>query len=66
MAKKPQNLRKTTITSMRLSASVLKAATGKAAKLGVSRTHYVEQLLRRDLKMEAVDDVNVAEPSVFG
>ena len=43
----------TTITTIRLSDEVRLAADIRAADLGVTRTEYVETLLRRDLGMGA-------------
>lgn len=41
----------TKITTMRLSRHVLAAAQRKAKQKGISRTLYIEQLIRRDLRM---------------
>lgn len=59
------NRRKTTITSMRLPTPLMKMATKKAAKVGLSRTQYVEQLIRKDLGVEGVD-LDAVDSSVFG
>ena len=55
-------------TSMFLSADGLKAAARKAEKLGISRSMYVDQLIRQDTKLAVgVDLDEPAKPaSVFG
>jgi len=45
----------TTVTTMRLSRRVMAAAARKATQKGISRTLYVEQLIRRDLRMPEQD-----------
>jgi hypothetical protein len=40
-------------TTMRLSASAMNAALYKANRLGISRTRYVEDLIRKDLGLKA-------------
>jgi hypothetical protein len=52
-------------TTMRLTASVMNAALYKATGLGISRTKYVEALIRRDLGLEAVH-IEAQQRSVFG
>ena len=46
---------RTTRTTMRLTVEIMEAARKKAERLGLSRTQYVEALVRKDLGMEAVD-----------
>ena len=60
-AKKKTNV---TITSVRLDKEVLKGASKKAAKLGISRSLYFQQLLRKDLGLEGIEID--PQPSVFG
>lgn len=43
----------TTITTIRLSDEVSLAASLRAAKMGLTRTEYIETLLRKDLGMGA-------------
>ena len=52
-------------TSLWLTQAALKASAKKAAKLGITRGKYLEQLIRRDtgLSVRAVLD---ERPSVFG
>jgi hypothetical protein len=40
---------------MRLTMAVMDAAGKKAARLGLSRTKYVEALVRKDLGLEAIE-----------
>lgn len=53
-----------TRTSMFLDDAVLRASAKKAAKLGISRTMYMEQLIRRDLGLGVGVAID-AQPSVF-
>lgn len=50
--------------SMRISPEIAKAALQQARKTGLSRTQYVEQLIRKDLGRDAIDMAERA--SVFG
>ena len=52
-------------TTMRLTTLVMQAASEKAARLGVSRTKYVEALVRKDLGLDAVG-IKAQRNSVFG
>ena len=51
-------------TSLFLSSDVLKASAKKAAKMGVSRGFYLEQLVRKDTGLP-VAVAEAPEPSVF-
>lgn len=69
MAPRKTNKGKGKRTSMWLSEAVLKASAKKAQKLGISRTLYFQQLLRKDLGMEGIgldEETPAAPPSVFG
>lgn len=55
---------KTVVTTMRFSPGIIAAATDKARSIGLNRTQYVEQLIRRDLGMETVSDVTTR--NIFG
>lgn len=50
-------------TTLRFPSALLSAAGAKAARLGVSRTVYIQQVIRRDLGQEGID---LAENSVLG
>jgi len=50
---------RTTVTTMRLPPDLLAKVSKKAEKKGLSRTQYVEQLIRRDLGMETVLDAPI-------
>lgn len=56
----------TKLAAMRMPPKLLTMASKKAAKMGISRTKYVEQLLRRDLGLEGVDLSALERTSVFG
>lgn len=61
-----KSIRRTTlITSMRLPPKLMGLASKKATKLGLSRTQYLEQLVRKDLGVEGVD-LDALDTSVFG
>lgn len=64
-AKKPSKNKGKTRTSLFLSAEVLRASGKKAAKLGISRGLYLEQLIRRDTGLPVGVDLD-EQPSVFG
>lgn len=49
-------------TAMFLSVEVLDASARRAKRLGLSRARYIEQIVRRDLGLDSVNDPN----SVFG
>lgn len=42
-------------TTMRMAKDLMAAATKKSQRLGLSRTQYVEHLIRQDLGREAID-----------
>lgn len=63
--KKQSKTKGKTRTSMFISTEALKASAKKAAKLGISRGLYLEQLIRRDTGLGVGVDLN-DEPSVFG
>lgn len=63
--KKTSKTKGKTRTSMFISTEALKASAKKAAKLGISRGLYLEQLIRRDTGLGVGVDLN-EEPSVFG
>lgn len=54
-----------TRTSMFISTEALRASAKKAAKLGISRGLYLEQLIRRDTGLGVGVDLD-EQPSVFG
>lgn len=62
---KTKKTSRTSRTTMRLTITVMKAARDKAARLGLSRTQYVEALVRKDLGLEAIE-TNVQSASIFG
>ena len=64
--KKTSKTKGKTRTSMFISTEALKASAKKAAKLGISRGLYLEQLIRRDTGLGAGVDLNGDPPSVFG
>lgn len=67
MAKKPSKNKSKTRTSMFISTEALKASAKKAAKLGISRGLYLEQLIRKDTGLGVgVDLDDEQQPSVFG
>lgn len=67
MAKKPSKNKSKTRTSMFISTEALKASAKKAAKLGISRGLYLEQLIRKDTGLGVGVDLNDEQtPSVFG
>lgn len=67
MAKKPSKNKSKTRTSMFISTEALKASAKKAAKLGISRGLYLEQLIRKDTGLGVgVDLDDEPAPSVFG
>lgn len=67
MAKKPSKNKSKTRTSMFISTEALKASAKKAAKLGISRGLYLEQLIRKDTGLGVgVDLDDEPTPSVFG
>lgn len=63
--KKPSKNKGKTRTSMFISTEALKASAKKAAKLGISRGLYLEQLIRRDTGLGVGVDLD-EQPSVFG
>lgn len=56
----------TQIAAMRLPPKLLGLATKKAEKMGLSRTKYIEMLVRKDLGLEGVDLTALDRTSVFG
>ena len=64
-ARKPSKNKGKTRTSMFISKEALKASAAKAAKLGISRGLYLEQLIRRDTGL-GVGVILDDKPSVFG
>lgn len=56
----------TTLAAMRLPPKLLAMASKKAEKMGLSRTKYMEQVLRKDLGLEGVDLNALERTSVFG
>ena len=56
----------TPATSFRLDPQIIQLATLKAGKLGVSRSKYVEILLRKDLGLGGIDLQELEHTSVFG
>ena len=54
------------VTAFRLPETIVGMATKKAAKMGLSRNKYVEQVLRKDLGLEGVDLDALERTSVFG
>lgn len=66
MARKPSKNKTKTRTSMFISTEALKASAKKAAKLGISRGLYLEQLIRKDTGLGVGVDLNDEQPSVFG
>lgn len=66
MAKKPSKNKSKTRTSMFISTEALKASAKKAAKLGISRGLYLEQLIRKDTGLGVGVDLDDEKPSVFG
>lgn len=64
-AKKRRLGAQTTITSMRMSPALMSLASKRATAQGISRSQYIEQLVRRDLGVEGVD-LEAANASVFG
>lgn len=63
--KKPSKNKGKTRTSMFISTEALRASAKKAAKLGISRGLYLEQLIRRDTGLGVGVDLD-EQPSVFG
>jgi predicted DNA binding CopG/RHH family protein len=67
--KRPSKNKGRTRTSMWLSTKALRASEKKAARKGISRQVYMEQLLMKDLGLAAADlaeDVADEQPTVFG
>lgn len=65
-AKRPSGAGYPMVTAFRLPEHIVTLATKKAAKMGISRTKYVEQVLRKDLGLEGVDLDALERTSVFG
>lgn len=63
--KKPSKNKGKSRTSMFISTEALKASAKKAAKLGISRGLYMEQLIRRDTGLGVGVPLDET-PSVFG
>lgn len=63
---RPRRSSSTRIAAMRMPTKLLKAASKKAEKLGLSRTKYIEMLVRKDLGLEGVDLDALERTSVFG
>ena len=65
----PRRVRTKSRTSMWLSPEVLRASTKRARELGISRTVYFDQLLRKDLGLKVaveMEQETANEQSVFG
>lgn len=65
-AKRPAGAGYPMVTAFRLPETIVGMATKKAAKMGLSRNKYVEQVLRKDLGLEGVDLDALERTSVFG
>lgn len=65
-AKRPSGAGYPMVTAFRFPEEIVRLATKKAAKMGLSRNKYVEQVLRKDLGLEGVDLDALERTSVFG